>query len=286
MSSPAFEPLTFVKSNVVVALLENELQLRSQGRPSNSNRDPWGPSQPCFAPGVSFIFGWSFMSKESAIALGRLKATFRRQPLPDKFSRLVSLLLDHLNRDTFICWPSRGRLAELMGCSEKTVQRNLRAVRELGLFDMETIGADEMRRRVGSKIRVTDRHTYTIYRLNSNQPLWKGNDLSKAMEIIKTATWRGVEERCRNQQLETAHRNDEEQWAGTLPTLPNVDGEGRYCPHLRKTVASLSNGDDTDSGTFSLQNIAPSTRTFCNDQSVPTHRPENSLAGSCCATPG
>ncbi len=226
------------------------------------------------------------MSKESAIALGKLKATFRRQPLPDKFSRLVSLLLDHLDRDTFICWPSRGRLAQLMGCSEKTVQRNLRAVRELGLFDMETIGADEMRHRVGIKIRVTDRHTYTIYKLNSNHPLWKGNDLSEAMEIIKSATWRGVEERCRNQQLETAHRNDEEQWAGTLPTLLNVNEEGRSCPHLMKTEASLSKRDGTDSGTFSLQNNAPNTRLVCNDESVPTHRPENSLAGSCCATPG
>jgi AraC-like DNA-binding protein len=99
------------------------------------------------------------MPKESAIALGKLKATFRRQSLPDKFSRLVSLLLNHLDRNTYICWPSRRKLAELLGCSEKTLQRNLGAIRELGLFEMETIGADEMRCRVGIKTRVTDRHT-------------------------------------------------------------------------------------------------------------------------------
>ena len=224
------------------------------------------------------------MSKESAIALGKLKATFRRLPLPDKFSRLVSLILDHLNRDTLICWPSRGRLAQLMGCSEKTVQRNLRAVRELELFEMETIGADEMRRRVGSKIRVTDRHSYTIYKLNSAHPLWKGEGLPKAMGIIKSATWRGVDQRCRNQQSERVLPNDEELWAGTLPTLPNGDEEGRLCPHRIGTAASLSNGDGTDSGTFSLQNNAPNTRLVCNDQPVPTHRPENSLAESYCVT--
>src|SRR4051812_16530434 len=110
-----------------------------------------------------------------------------------------------------------------MGCSAKTVQRNLRAVRELGLFDMETIGADEMRRRVGSKIRVTDRHTYTIYKLNPDHPLWKGKDLAKAMEIIKPATWRGVEERCRNPQPATFVLNDEHPWAGTRSTLLNED---------------------------------------------------------------
>lgn len=136
------------------------------------------------------------MSKESAIALGKLKAAFRRLPLPDKFSRLVSLLLDHLNRDTLICWPSRGRLAQLMGCSEKTVQRNLRAIRELGLSDLETIGADEMRRLVGSKLKVTERHTYTIYRLNADHPLWKEEGLAQAKEVIKAATWWGVQERC------------------------------------------------------------------------------------------
>ena len=226
------------------------------------------------------------MSKESAIALGKLKAAFRRQPLPDKFSRLVTLLLDHLNRDTLICWPSRSRLAQLMGCSEKTVQRNLRAVRELGLFEMETIGADEMRRRVGSKIRVTNRHSYTIYKLNSAHPLWKGEDFVKAMGIIKSATWRGVDQRGRNQQPETVLQSGEQLWAGTLATLPNVDEEGRACPHRTGTAASLSNGDGTDSGTFSLQSNAPNIRLVCNDQPVPTPHPKNSLAKSFCVTSG
>jgi hypothetical protein len=226
------------------------------------------------------------MSKETAIALGKLKAAFRRLPLPDKFSRLVALLLDHLNRDTFICWPSRSRLAQIMGCSEKTVQRNLRAVRELELFEMETVGADEMRRRIGGKIRVTDRHSYTIYKLNSAHPLWKGEGLAKAIGIIKSATWRGVEQRCRNHQPETALQSDEERWTGTLPTLTNVDEEGRARPRRTGTAASLSNGDGTDSGTFSLQNNAPNTCLVCNDESVPTHRPEHSLAGSFCVTPG
>jgi hypothetical protein len=173
-----------------------------------------------------------------------------------------------------------------MGCSEKTIQRNLRAIRQLGLFDMETIGADEMRCRIGGKIRVTDRHTYTIYKLNSNHPLWKGENLDKAMGIIRSATWRGVKERCSNQVSEMGDVDDEQSWIGTLPTLPNIDGEGRFCPHRTETAASLSNGDGTDSGTFSLQNNAPNTRLVCNDQPVPTHRPENSLAESCCVTSG
>jgi hypothetical protein len=201
------------------------------------------------------------MSKESAIALGKLKAAFRRQPLPDKFSRLVTLLLDHLNRDTLICWPSRGRLAQLMGCSEKTVQRNLRAVRKLGLFEMKTIGADEMRCRVGNKIRVTDRHTYTIYKLNSAHPLWKGEGLAKAKEIIKSATWRGVETRCRNSMPDEIPSNDKELQTGMLASLFNGREEGRSRPHRTGTAASLSNGDGTDSGTFSFSNNASSTCT-------------------------
>ncbi len=143
---------------------------------------------------------------------------------------------------------------------------------------METIGTDEMRHRVGSKIRVTNRHSYTTYKLNSAHPLWKGEDFVKAMGIIKSATWRGVDQRGRNQQPEAVLQNGKQLWAGTLATLPNVDEEGRACPHRTGTAASLSNGDGTDSGTFSLQNNAPNTRLVCNDQPVPTPHPKNSLA--------
>jgi hypothetical protein len=196
------------------------------------------------------------MSKESAIALGKLKAAFRRLPLPDKFSRLVSLLLDHLNRDTLICWPSRGRLAQLMGCSEKTVQRNLRAIRELGLFDLETVGADEMRQRAGNKLKVTDRHTYTIYCLNADHPLWKGEGLGHAKEVIKSATWRGVAERCQQQVPNTPQSPNGELLTGAVPSLLMDAEEGRYRPQRRGTVPYPSNGDGTVSGTFSLLNNA------------------------------
>lgn len=143
------------------------------------------------------------MSKESAIALGKLKSQFRRLPLPDKFSRLVSLLLDHLSREHQIAWPSRSRLAALMGCSEKTIQRNLSAVRTLGLFYMENVGADEMRCRIGLK-RKDNRHTYTLYKLNWKHPLWKGEGLGDARQVIQQATWRGVEKRCSKQIVQAA----------------------------------------------------------------------------------
>lgn len=111
------------------------------------------------------------MSKESSIKLGQIKSAFTKQPLPDKFSRVVAVLLSYTNRDTYCCRPSKARIANHIGCSEKTVARNLRAVKELGLFHCQTLGREQMRHALGNgfKSKSTGQRLFTLYRLNESQ---------------------------------------------------------------------------------------------------------------------
>ena len=44
-------------------------------------------------------------------------------------------LADHANNRTGECWPSMGRLAEILGKSVRTVQRHLHALKECGLVE-------------------------------------------------------------------------------------------------------------------------------------------------------
>lgn len=168
------------------------------------------------------------MSQQSAIELGKIKARFQRMPLPAKFSRIVSVLLGYVNKENDVAWPSRKLLASAVGCSEKTVQRNLAAVRRIGIFTVETIGGEEARHRLRLK-RATDRHLYTLYTLNRKHPLWSGDkeEIQRAKAVIKGLTWRGIAER-------TARRLADEVGQGDI---------GNDFHSLLMNVESLANGD-------------------------------------------
>jgi hypothetical protein len=138
------------------------------------------------------------MSKESGIALTKLKTAFIRQPFPQMFSRILSVLLTYVDSDTVRAWPSQQRIASQVGCNEKTVKRNLQAARALGLLKIESVSAEELRPRVGSKKRLPPHHRFTIYTINVNHSLWKGDAeaVAEARMIIKESTHQGVEKRC------------------------------------------------------------------------------------------
>jgi len=47
----------------------------------------------------------------------------------------LCVLSDHANSKNGLCWPSMNRLARILGCSVRTVQRHLHALKEKGLIE-------------------------------------------------------------------------------------------------------------------------------------------------------
>lgn len=138
------------------------------------------------------------MSKESSIALGKLKSKLVRQPYPQMFSRVLSVLLSYVNRDKGIAWPSQKKIAQEVGCSVKAVKRNLDAAKKLGLVTIESVGAEELRERTGYTNVVPGRR-YTIYRVNMGHVLWNADPetVREAREQIRESTHKGITKRCR-----------------------------------------------------------------------------------------
>ena len=138
------------------------------------------------------------MSKETNISLYKLRGGFIRQPFPTMFSRIVTVLLTYIDRETHNAWPSQKTLARQVGCNEKTVKRNLEAARKLGLFMIESVGAEEMKRRVAGKIKLAAHHRFTIYTINLQNSLWKANaeEIKRAKQVIQQSTHKGVDQRC------------------------------------------------------------------------------------------
>jgi len=137
------------------------------------------------------------MSKETGIALGKLRSKLTRQPYPQMFSRVLSVVLSHVNRDKLIAWPSQKTIALEVGCSVKTVKRNLDAAKKLGLITIESVGADELRQRTGYT-KVTPGRRYTIYRVDMSNDLWNADPatIRKANERIRESTHKGITKRC------------------------------------------------------------------------------------------
>ena len=146
--------------------------------------------------------GSCMFKKDSAIAFYNLKKSFIRLPFPTMFSRIVGVLLSYVDRDTRIAWPSQKTLAKQVGCNEKTVKRNLEAARKLGLFMIESVGAEEMKRRVGSKRQLAAHHRFTIYTVDMTNSLWQANDaaIKEAKQVIQQSTHKGVDQRCNRKQ--------------------------------------------------------------------------------------
>lgn len=138
------------------------------------------------------------MSKDTSMALTKLKNSFIRQPHPQMFSRIVSVLLTYVDRDTLKAWPSQKRLAGQVGCNEKTVKRNLEAARNLGLLTIESVSGEELKLRTSSKKKLPPHHRFTIYTIHMDHPLWKGDGeaVREAKQLIKQSTHKGVDERC------------------------------------------------------------------------------------------
>lgn len=134
------------------------------------------------------------MSRERSIRLGKIRSQFQKLPLPDKFSRVVTVLLTYVNRETYLCWPSKITLAKNIGCSEKAVARNLKAAKQIGLFDVQTYGHKEMKQLVGSKfnVKASGQRLYALYKLNENHPLWRGEGIEAAKTIIKQYSYAGI----------------------------------------------------------------------------------------------
>ena len=47
----------------------------------------------------------------------------------------LCVLSDHANSKNGLCWPSMSRLARILGCSVRTVQRHLHVLKEKGLIE-------------------------------------------------------------------------------------------------------------------------------------------------------
>jgi hypothetical protein len=137
------------------------------------------------------------VSKFTSLTISKIRSSFVRLPFPATFSRIVSVLLTYVDRDTLQAWPSQKRLSDHVGCHEKTVKRNLQAARQLGLLKIESVDACELQRRVGGKRRLAPHHRFTIYTIDISHPLWKGSpqDVEQAKGVIKKSTHRGVDER-------------------------------------------------------------------------------------------
>jgi hypothetical protein len=114
------------------------------------------------------------------------------------FSRIVSVLLSYVDSGSFQAFPSQKRLAQHVGCSEKTIKRNLAAARNLGLLTIESVSGEELRRRVGSKKRLPPHHRFTIYTIHIEHWLWKADEdaIREARLTIKESTYKGVDQRC------------------------------------------------------------------------------------------
>jgi hypothetical protein len=137
------------------------------------------------------------MSKETGIALGKLRLKLTRQPYPQMFSRVLCVVLSHVNRDKLIAWPSQKTIAQQVGCSVKAVKRNLDAAKQLGLITIESVGADELRQRTGYT-KVTPGRRYTIYRINMSNNLWDADPatIREANERIRISSHKGITMRC------------------------------------------------------------------------------------------
>jgi DNA-binding transcriptional ArsR family regulator len=47
----------------------------------------------------------------------------------------LCILSDHANSKSGLCWPSMNRLARILGCSVRTVQRHLHVLKDKGLLE-------------------------------------------------------------------------------------------------------------------------------------------------------
>ena len=129
------------------------------------------------------------MSKPSSVALSRLRNKFQRLPVSNCPHRVILLLLSYCDRDTYQCWPSQATLQRESGYGRSAVNRALRTAESLGLFQCETIGAREMRRRF-PQLKANAKHRYTIYTLNPSASAWKkaeaiNQDYAQRCEIAK-----------------------------------------------------------------------------------------------------
>ena len=131
------------------------------------------------------------MSKQSSIALGRLRNKFQRLPVSNCPHRVILLLLSYCDRDTYECWPSQATIQRESGYGRSAVNRALRTAESLELFQCETIGAREMRLRF-PHVKANAKHRYTIYTLNPSASGWK-----KAEAINQDYAWRCEIAKCK-----------------------------------------------------------------------------------------
>ncbi len=115
------------------------------------------------------------MSKQSSIALGKLRNRFSRLPVANCPYRVISVLLSYCDRDTYQCWPSQATIQKSSGYGRSAVNRALRTIKALNLFTCETVGANEMRSRF-PRIKANAKHLYTVYTINPKSPAWKDAD--------------------------------------------------------------------------------------------------------------
>ena len=138
------------------------------------------------------------MSKATNKRLFRIKNNWPRVAVPDKFHRIVGFLLSSINKDDLTCYPSTATIAATACCHRSTVKRNLRAIRQIGLFKIENIGAEEARLRFRGRIKTSPRHRYNVYHVNLNHPLWDGEGIEEAMQVIREMTYQGVATRVKS----------------------------------------------------------------------------------------
>ncbi len=115
------------------------------------------------------------MSKQSSVALSKLRNKFLRLPVANCPFRVVTILLSYCDRDTYQSWPSQATIQKSSGYGRSAVNRALRTIKAVGMFTCETVGANEMRRRF-PEIKANAKHLYTVYTLNIDSPAWKDAD--------------------------------------------------------------------------------------------------------------
>jgi hypothetical protein len=141
------------------------------------------------------------MSVKQADAVRELRAANRncrnsckelltRSRVPAALKSTLQHILEHFGSPTLytLAWPSHGKLAEIQGLSERSIEWHCKAILASGLLTAEQLGARAARQRLkaefGYQMKGTFLHRLTFYSINRNHPFWAGEE--GAIETVIT----------------------------------------------------------------------------------------------------
>ena len=118
----------------------------------------------------------------------------------------LCVLSDHANSKSGLCWPSMNRLARILGCSVRTVQRHLHVLKDKGLLEFV-----ERRRHKGRYSSYLYRVVHIVRttghgrRMGGRAPIYKGTKESLNYE-------KSTESKEERRQREAKRRREGYEW--------------------------------------------------------------------------